>query len=122
MEQVTCKEVVFIPATCNGVSGNASGKKIGNQWYTAIGFGYGENLFGSQLALLITIGGKDMNAWANPKFKEELLKINERVEARRVLLNSTMPKEVAVEEKISKRGTSYYIISEEDLEKCVLAH
>jgi len=28
----------------------------------------------------------------------------------------------SVEEKISKRGTSYYIISEEDLEKCVLAH
>ena len=115
MAKLKVRGLVFNPATCSGISRWMTGRKIGKQWYESIGHGFGENLWGSQLYLAITINRKTVKAWVDHAFKEKLLAINPRVQVRRVLLEVTAPKLVAVKKIQSRSGADFYRLEDEDL-------
>ncbi len=109
------QELVFNPATCGGVRGWMTGRKMGKHWYESIGLGFGEDLWASQLYLSIAVNRKAVKAWVDHDFKEKLVAINPRVQARRTLLEATAPKQVAVRKMKSRSGTDFYRIEDEDL-------
>lgn len=93
-----------------------TGREIGDQWYSSIGLGRGENLFGSQLFLYVSVGRKTVRAWTNRRFKEKLFALNPCVAVRRVTLEETIPKYVSVLRKNTGSGSTYYVIEDQDLE------
>ena len=113
------RDLVFNPLLCDGVKDHTTGRDIGDRWYSSVGLGRGEDLFGSQLFLYVSVGRKIVRAWTNRRFKERLFGLNPCVAARRVILEETMPKRVSVIRKNSENAGSgtTYIIEEKDLEE-----
>lgn len=109
------KDLVFNPLLCDGVGDHMAGRKIGDQWYSSIGLGRGENLFGSQLFLYVLVGRQTVRAWMNHRFKEKLFALNPCIAARRVILEETMPRHVSVIRKKTESSATYYVIEEKDL-------
>lgn len=111
------KDLVFNPSLCDGVGDHMTGRKIGDQWYSSIGLGRGEDLFGSQLFLYVSVGRKTVRAWANRRFKERLFALNPCLAARRVILEETMPKHVTVLREKNNDGHYHYVIEDKDHEE-----
>lgn len=111
------RDLVFNPLLCNGVGDHMTGRKIDDRWYSSIGSGRGEDIFGSQLFLYVSVGRKIVRAWMNRRFKEKLFGLNPCVAARRVILEETMPRYVSVLRKKTDGNTTYYAIEDKDLDE-----
>ena len=103
-----------------GIKSRNIGRDIYARGRRIVGGGYGTYVTATyaHFILRVEIAGEKRDIWTERSFKEAL-DIRRLTEQVRGKIERTMPERVEVEEREGRRGTKYYVLSEQTIEEWV---
>lgn len=81
------------------------------------GTGWMDVFYPSRLILFVKVDGEEKEIWLERSFRKALGRLTPK---RRRVIQDTMPKEVEVMERCGRKGTKYFVLTDQELQAWIL--